>query len=107
MPRLSLARWPVYSFLAIVLAGGLPAFGQATQEPDYAAELPRIPPTEPADALATFQVLPGFRIEQVAAEPHVASPVAACFDERGRMYVVEMRDYSEQDKEFLGTVRLL
>ncbi len=29
------------------------------------------------------------------------------FDENSRLYVVEMRDYSEQDKEHLGQVRLL
>ena len=38
---------------------------------DYAGELPRIPPTEPDKALATFQVAPGFKLEQVAAEPLV------------------------------------
>ncbi|MSR56357.1 MAG: c-type cytochrome [Planctomycetaceae bacterium] len=76
-------------------------------EPDYSDELPRIPPHEPADALETFETLPGFRIEQVAAEPLVHSPVAISFDEAGRMYVVEMIDYSEQGEEFLGTVRLL
>src|SRR5262245_1582266 len=76
-------------------------------EQDFADELPRIRPHEPADALATFQTLPGFRIEQTAAEPLVHSPVALSFDENGRMYVVEMIDYSEQDKEFLGAVRLL
>jgi putative membrane-bound dehydrogenase-like protein len=76
-------------------------------EQDFADELPRIPPHEPAAALATFQTLPGFRIEQAAAEPLVHSPVALSFDENGRMYVVEMIDYSEQDKESLGAVRLL
>jgi putative membrane-bound dehydrogenase-like protein len=74
---------------------------------DFASELPRIAPREPAEALATFQVVEGFRIEQVAAEPLVASPVAMAFDADGRLYVVEMRDYSEQDKERLGRVRLL
>jgi putative membrane-bound dehydrogenase-like protein len=74
---------------------------------DFSDELPRIPPHEPADALATFKTLPGFRLEQAAAEPLVHSPVAVSFDENGRMYVVEMIDYSEQDKEFLGAVRLL
>ncbi len=74
---------------------------------DFGDELPRIPPHEPAAALSTFKTLPGFRIEQVAAEPLVHSPVALSFDENGRMYVVEMIDYSEQDKDFLGTVRLL
>jgi putative membrane-bound dehydrogenase-like protein len=78
-----------------------------TPPKDLKAELPRIPPHEPRDALGTFQVLPGFRIEQAAAEPLVNSPVAMAFDENGRLYVVEMRDYSEQDKERLGRVRLL
>jgi putative membrane-bound dehydrogenase-like protein len=78
-----------------------------TPTEDFEAELPRIPPHEPAEALSTFQVLDGFRMEQVAAEPLVATPVALSFDADGRMYVVEMRDYSEQDKERLGRVRLL
>ena len=34
-------------------------------------------------------------------------PIAMSFDENGRLFVVEMVDYSEQDKEFLGSVRLL
>lgn len=79
----------------------------AEPEPDFSAELPRIAPKSPAEALATFQVLPGFRIEQVAAEPLVTDPVAMAFDERGRLFVVQMNDYSEQDKDFLGVVRLL
>jgi putative membrane-bound dehydrogenase-like protein len=74
---------------------------------DFADELPRIPPHEPADALKTFQTLPGFQIQQTAAEPLLHSPVAIDFDENGRMFVCEMIDYSEQDKEFLGAVRVL
>src|SRR6476620_2471771 len=74
---------------------------------DYAAELPRIPPTEPATALKTFHVAPGFRIEQVAAEPLVADPVAVAFDENARLYVVEMRGYSENKDEHLSRIRLL
>src|SRR5258708_5728078 len=50
-------------------------------EQDFSDELPRIPPHEPGDALATFKTLPGFRIEQAAAEPLVHSPVALSFDE--------------------------
>ena len=33
--------------------------------------------------------------------------MAMAFDESGRLYVAEMRDYSEQDKDRLGRVRLL
>ncbi|MBX7071855.1 MAG: c-type cytochrome [Pirellulales bacterium] len=74
---------------------------------DFSAELPRIPPVEPRDAVATFDVQPGFRIEQVAAEPLLRDPVAMSFDEQGRLYVVEMIDYSEQAKDFLGEIRRL
>lgn len=49
----------------------------------------------------------GFRAEIVAAEPLIASPVAMSFDERGRLYVVEMIDYSERRDEQLGRVKLL
>jgi putative membrane-bound dehydrogenase-like protein len=70
-------------------------------------DLPRIPPTEPDKAMATFKVKPGFRVELAAAEPNVRDPVALSFDESGRMYVVEMRDYSERRDERLGEVRLL
>jgi putative membrane-bound dehydrogenase-like protein len=75
--------------------------------PGLLAELPRVPPREPAEALKSFSVLPGFHLEQVAAEPLVHSPVAVAFDADGAMFVVEMCDYSEQDQDFLGTVRRL
>jgi putative membrane-bound dehydrogenase-like protein len=57
--------------------------------------------------LASIEVAPGFRMELVAADPQIASPVAVAIDENNEMYVVEMRDYSEKDKEHLGRVRLL
>ncbi|MEY3457993.1 MAG: hypothetical protein RL215_1150, partial [Planctomycetota bacterium] len=76
-------------------------------DPDYSAELPRISPTAPAEALSTFDVLPGFELQQTAAEPLVTDPVAMSWDEDGRLFVVEMRDYSEQDRDHLGVIRLL
>lgn len=76
-------------------------------EKDYSAELPRIAPTPPAEALAKFQIAPGFRAEQVAAEPLLADPVAIAFDENGRLYVVEMRGYSENEADNLSRIRLL
>ena len=70
-------------------------------------DLPRIPPTEPGNALATFQVKKGFHLELAAAEPLVVDPIAMAFDEDGRLYVVEMRDYSERRPERLGRIRRL
>lgn len=50
-------------------------------------------PLTPAESLAEFQLHPGLKMELVAAEPQVIDPVAIAFDEQGRMWVVEMRDY--------------
>ena len=72
-----------------------------------AEELPRTPPTEPTNALSTFQIRPGFKLELAAAEPLVMDPIAMSFDEDGRLYVIEMRDYSERRHMQLGRVRLL
>lgn len=100
--QINTGTW-LYLF-ALLLCGGAAA---AQTEPDLSAELPRIAPVEPAGALDTFQVQPGFGIELVGAEPLVNDPVAAAFDEDGRLYVVEMRGYSEQPDELLSRVRRL
>ena len=68
-------------------------------------------PVKPEDAIATFELEPGFKIELVAAEPLVSDPVDMEIDEYGRMYVVEMHGYpldksgSGKIKEFVGEIR--
>ena len=47
------------------------------------------------EALDSFRLEPGLRIELVAAEPLVVDPVALAFDEERRMYVVEDRGYPD------------
>lgn len=74
---------------------------------DYSAELPRIPPKTPDEEYQSFDVLDGFEVELVAAEPLVVDPIAFAFDARYRLFVVEMCDYSEQETERLGSVALL
>ena len=81
--------------------------------------LPGLAPTPARDAAKTFRVLDGFRMDLLAAEPLVASPVAMAYDENGRAYVCEMRDYPYTDKAHhqrnqenptdaaIGAVRLL
>ncbi|HEY3132479.1 MAG TPA: PVC-type heme-binding CxxCH protein [Acidobacteriota bacterium] len=66
---------------------------------------PPKPPYSPQEALRTFHLPPGFRIELVAAEPEVMDPVAMAFDERGRLFVVEMPDYPMGKQT--GRVKLL
>ncbi|HVE39783.1 MAG TPA: PVC-type heme-binding CxxCH protein [Planctomycetota bacterium] len=71
----------------------------ALLQQDYKDELPRLKPTEAADAVKTFKLQPGYRIELVAAEPTVSSPVDLAFDEEGRLWVVEMVDYPFNESE--------
>ncbi len=92
-PWLGLVLWP----LALVAADPVVKPG----------DLPRVPPTSPEKAVATFSVRPGFHVELMAAEPLIMSPVAMAFDEDGRLYVVEMIDYSERRDEKLSRVKLL
>src|SRR3954468_20314127 len=47
----------------------------------------------PQDSLKQIAVDPDLKVELVASEPNITSPVAVRFDENGRMWVVEMRDY--------------
>ena len=92
----------VFSCLVLIAAAFTAAEPEAVKR-----DLPRLKPTEPAEALATFTVKSGFRIELTAAEPFVTDPVAMAFDEKSRLFVVEMIGYSEHRDDRLGQVRLL
>ena len=79
-------------------------------EAALAEYLKPVPPKEPQEALESFEAVDGFRMEMVAHEPLVNDPVAAAFDENGRLYVAEMRDYPYQPgpgEKPIGVVRLL
>ncbi|HTN74331.1 MAG TPA: PVC-type heme-binding CxxCH protein, partial [Pirellulaceae bacterium] len=59
-----------------------------------AANLAQFPAAKtPEQALATFQLPVGLKLELVAAEPLVVDPVAFDWGPDGRLWVVEMRDY--------------
>ncbi|OJW12366.1 MAG: dehydrogenase [Planctomycetales bacterium 71-10] len=93
--------------LALALALLSAATAVRGQDEDLARELPRIPPHEPAEAMATLAVHPGFRVEQVATEPLVRSPVAVAYDADGALYVVEMRGYPFVEDRPSGTIAKL
>lgn len=85
-----------------------PAFSEEDSlDRDYAAELPRIPPKTPQEALKAFEIVPGFKVQLVTAEPLTRDPIALCFDEKSRMYVLEMPGYSEDRDSILGAVKRL
>ena len=70
----------------------------------------RHPALSPTEALTRFQIESGLRIELVAAEPLVVSPVAFTFENPRKLYVVEGRGYPdpvEGDRTTAGRIALL
>ena len=70
-------------FVSTMLSGG---------EIEPAADAPQ--PHSTSESLAMFEVEPGFRVELVAAEPHLADPVAICFAADGAIYACEIHGYN-------------
>ena len=51
------------------------------------------PPLTPSEALKTFFMPPGYRLELVASEPLVQDPTVMDWDLEGRLWVVEMTGF--------------
>ncbi len=64
---------------------------EAAPEDAQRAYSPTILPAsdEPVLAMRRFRAPAGFEVDLVAAEPHLANPVAFCTDEKGRIFVAE------------------
>jgi mono/diheme cytochrome c family protein/glucose/arabinose dehydrogenase len=58
-----------------------------------ADKIPPAPALTPDEAMKSFKLAPGIKLELAAAEPLVQEPVAITFSPDGRMWVVEMRGY--------------
>jgi len=50
----------------------------------------------PEHAAAAMTAAPGFSVTLLAAEPDVRQPIAMCFDDRGRLWVVECYAYPKK-----------
>ena len=66
--------------------------GSVQKPPPAAWSLPA-PALTPQEALKTFSLPPGFRVEIVASEPLIHEPIAMDFGPDGRLWVVELRSY--------------
>src|SRR5438128_9325454 len=84
------------------------------EAPKYAKrfEVPPAPALSARDAMKTFKIAPGYRVELVASEPLVGDPVAMTFDPDGRLWVCEMRGFMPDvngrgEKEPVGTIAVL
>ena len=82
--------------IVLTLCAGInAAMAQDDEETPFYLTLdaPPAPELSPEEALDSFRVAAGFRVELVASEPLVEDPVQIVWDEDGRLYVVEMRGY--------------
>ncbi len=77
--------------LALAQSGDKPGEKQESRVPKE--KIPANPPLSPEAALKTFKLPPCFRIEVVAADPLIETPIAMQWDADGRLWVVEMPSY--------------
>lgn len=106
--RMPIGRKGICGIAAMICCLLSVPMGRTQDDPEAdAAELPRLPALTPDQSVAALDVEPGFTVVAAVTEPNVADPVAMAFNERGDLYVVEMRGYSERREDNLGTIRLL
>src|SRR5437773_2459603 len=91
--RFLFSRQRRFALLLTICLALVAALGPARADGPPKKPAPPRSPLTPEQARIAFRVAPGLRIELVAAEPQIESPVAIAFDEDGRLWVVEMRDY--------------
>ncbi|MGA0029514.1 MAG: PVC-type heme-binding CxxCH protein [Opitutales bacterium] len=88
----------------LLLAGGLGAAEAPPTSNAQVAEMAKAfkgrgvqaddtPPSTPAEALRKFTPRPGLTVDLLAAEPAVTQPIHGSWDSRGRLWVVQFRQY--------------
>lgn len=63
----------------------------------------------PEEAVASMTLKEGFKVNTWAAEPMLTQPMAFCWDDRGRLWIAENRDYESRGHGFskAGNSRIL
>ena len=85
----------------LILLIGSHSYGQTEDQQKIPNNQPlTIPMTPPEDALAMIELPDGFKATLAASEPEVHQPIAAAFDYRGRLWVVECYTYSDRRENF-------
>ena len=82
MPTLRAVPFAAAAVLAAVVAG-----------PAVIGQSARAPVLTPDDAMKTFALPPGYRVELVASEPLVSDPILIDWDPDGRLWAIEMPAY--------------
>ena len=92
-------KWKAYSGV-----GGTWALWHVAREEGRAAKF-----LSAAEAVDAMTLKPGFQVNAYAHEPMITQPMAFCWDDRGRMWIAENRDYENRGKGFasFGDSRIL
>ncbi|QVL32033.1 DUF1080 domain-containing protein [Telmatocola sphagniphila] len=86
-----------------------------TEEPKLPAKSSKLLPSDiykyaglaPEAAAKAMTVPKGFSVSLFAGEPDVKQPIAFCFDDRGRLWVVEAYSYPQRQPEGKGKDRVV
>ncbi|TVP53782.1 MAG: dehydrogenase, partial [Mongoliibacter sp.] len=63
-------------------------------------------PLSPEESMKLVQVPVGFELQLFASEPDIVNPMAMCWDEKGRLYVIETEDYPNEVRTEGGNDRI-
>ncbi len=114
--------WSQPQFIQLVASGLRWAIGQEKEEALDSLELPdlsyapaKIPnyeerdpppqlqaPLNPEQSQKYIQVPPGFSLRLFASEPEIFNPIHMDWDEKGRLWIIETKDYPNEIKTALG-----
>lgn len=54
----------------------------------------------PQEAVEAMTIKEGYKVNAYASEPMITQPMAFCWDDRGRMWIAENRDYEDRQNGF-------
>lgn len=63
-------------------------------------------PLSPEESMKLVQVPVGFELQLFASEPDIINPMAMCWDEKGRLFVIETTDYPNEVRKDGGNDKI-
>nr|WP_245802942.1 PVC-type heme-binding CxxCH protein [Cyclobacterium lianum] len=63
-------------------------------------------PLSPEESMKLVQVPVGFELQLFASEPDIINPMAMCWDDKGRLYVIETTDYPNEVRKEGGNDKI-
>lgn len=75
------------------------------QDPSKQHRTSNAPFLKPEEAVAKMSIPEGFEVKIFAAEPDIGEPIAFCFDDRGRVWVVENYNYVDRRQHIEDQVK--